>query len=49
MHHDLLKFSAIAFSHMQNLDDLEHLFQLRHLGIMGKFPYLYQMTKFGYI
>ena len=27
--------------------DLEHLFQLRHLGIMGKFSYVYQMTKFG--
>ena len=28
--------------------DLEHLFQLRHLGIMDKFSHVYQMTKFGY-
>ena len=28
--------------------DLEHLFQLRHLGIMGKFSHVYQMIKFGY-
>ena len=26
--------------------DLEHLFQLKHLGMMGKFSYVYQMTKF---
>ena len=47
MHYDSLNFSEIAFSYA-NLDDLEHLFQLRHLGITGKFPYVYQMTKFRY-
>ena len=28
--------------------NLEHLFQLIHLGIMGKFSHVYQMKKFGY-
>ena len=43
----LIKCSKRLFVTVYGID-LEHLFQLRHLGIMGKFSHVYQMTKFGY-